>query len=143
MTTKRPWHLWLIGIIALLWNSYGAYDYVMTHTQNAAYMAAFSKIQLEYFYNLPTWSVASWAIAVWGGVLGAILLLFGKKLCTPVFLISLISLVTTNIYSYVISNGYKVMGGELTALVLPTVIFLVAIGLYIYAKVMSNKGILS
>lgn len=143
MTTKHPWHLWPVGIIALLWNAYGAFDYVMTHTQNAAHMAAFSTIQLEYFYNLPTWSIASWAIAVWGGVLGAILLLFGKKRCTTVFLISLISLVTTNIYSYVISNGYQVMGGELTVLALPTVIFLVAVSLYSYAKTMSNKGILN
>jgi hypothetical protein len=25
-----PWHLWLVGVLALLWNSFGAFDYVMT-----------------------------------------------------------------------------------------------------------------
>ena len=29
-----PKHLWIIGIVALLWNLMGAYDYVMTQTKN-------------------------------------------------------------------------------------------------------------
>ncbi len=29
-----PWHLWLTGVSALLWNSMGALDYFMTQTQN-------------------------------------------------------------------------------------------------------------
>ena len=39
MTVKTPWHLWAVGVIAVLWNAYGGYDYTMSMTQGAAYMA--------------------------------------------------------------------------------------------------------
>lgn len=29
-TTKAPWHLWGVGILGLLWNSFGVTDYPMT-----------------------------------------------------------------------------------------------------------------
>ena len=77
-TTKAPWHLWVVGIVGLLWSAMGAMDYVMTQTKNVEYMAAFTPEQLDFFYGLPTWIVASWSIAVWGGVVGAIFLLFRK-----------------------------------------------------------------
>jgi len=33
-----PWHLWVIGVVALVWSAMGALDYVMTQTRNEAYM---------------------------------------------------------------------------------------------------------
>ena len=47
MTTSTPWHLWAVGVVALLWNGYGGYDYVMTQTDNAAYMAQFTAEQVR------------------------------------------------------------------------------------------------
>ena len=47
---KTPWHLWAVGIISLLWNAFGAFDYVMTKLKNPAYMAAFTPEQQAYFY---------------------------------------------------------------------------------------------
>ena len=69
---RRPWHLVVVGILALLWNAMGAFDYTMTQTRNEAYMSRFTSEQLEYFYSFPSWAVATWATAVWGSVLGAI-----------------------------------------------------------------------
>ena len=37
---KAPWHLWVVGIIAVLFNSIGAFDYVMTMTQGASYLTS-------------------------------------------------------------------------------------------------------
>jgi len=71
-SVRAPWHLWVIGVIALLWNAVGAFDYVMTKTKNAAYMSAFTPEQLAFFYGFPAWVIAAWAIAVWGGVFGAL-----------------------------------------------------------------------
>jgi len=34
MIQKTPIHLWVVGILAILWNSIGAVDYLMTQTQN-------------------------------------------------------------------------------------------------------------
>ena len=50
-----PWHLWLIGIVGTLWNLMGAYDYLMTQTENEAYMSSFTPEQLEFFYGFPAW----------------------------------------------------------------------------------------
>lgn len=77
---RRPWHLWVVGIVAVLWDSMGAYDYLMTQTENEQYMSGFTPEQLEFFHGFPTWVVAFWALAIWGGLLGAFLLLFRKKL---------------------------------------------------------------
>ena len=69
-TAKTPWHLWVVGLFGLLWSAMGAMDYFMTQTRNAEYMAHFTPEQLEFFYGFPSWVVATWAVAVWGGVFG-------------------------------------------------------------------------
>ena len=38
--TKTPWHLWLIGVIAVLFNSIGVFDFVMSMAQGAKYQAS-------------------------------------------------------------------------------------------------------
>ena len=35
----RPKHLWIVGILSLLWNAMSAFDYKMTQTKNESYMA--------------------------------------------------------------------------------------------------------
>ncbi len=119
----------------------GAYDYLMTQTQNEAYMSNFSPEQLEYFYGFPTWLVAFWALAVWGGVLGAVLLVLRKKLAAGVLLVSFLSMVVTTIYNFGLSNGFEAMGGEFE-LVFSALIFVFALLLYLYAKAMKNRGVL-
>ncbi|MBA3270972.1 MAG: hypothetical protein H0T71_10715, partial [Acidobacteria bacterium] len=39
MTIKTPWHLWLVGVLAALFNAIGAFDYVMSLAQGSSYMA--------------------------------------------------------------------------------------------------------
>ena len=140
-TTKAPWHLWVVGIVGLLWSAMGAMDYVMTQTQNEEYMAAFTAEQLEFFYGFPVWVEASWAIAVWGGVVGAIFLLFRKSLAVTLFLVSFIAMVITSIHNYGLSNGLEVIG-DTFSLVFSAIIFLVALGLYLYARAMQQRGVL-
>ena len=138
---KPPVHLWIVGVIALLWSAVGAYDYLMTQTENAEYMARFTQEQLDYFYGFPAWIVACWAIAVWGGVLGSLLLLLRKKLAVPVYLASLLGMVITTIHNFFLSNGLDVMSGA-GQIMFTVLIFLVALGLYIYARAMQLRGIL-
>ena len=39
---KAPWHLWLIGIVTLLWNAGGLYDFLMTNWNAESYLAHFT-----------------------------------------------------------------------------------------------------
>ena len=141
LETKTPVHLWIIGVVALLWNAVGAVDYVMTQTKNEAYMGQFTAEQLEFFYGLPMLIVAAWAIAVWGGVLGSVLLLLRKRLAVWVFLVSFIAMVITSIHNYGLSNGLEAIGDPF-ALVFSAVIFVVALLLYLYSRNQMLRGIL-
>jgi len=140
-TVRTPWHLWVIGAIAVLWNAMGAFDYVMTETRNAAYMSAFTPEQLAFFYRLPGWVIAAWAIAVWGGILGALLLLLRRRLAVWVFLVSVVAMVVTTIHNYVLSNGLEIFA-DAGSHALTAAIFVIALGLFIYARAMSKRGVL-
>lgn len=137
---SAPRHLWVVGILALVWNLMGAVDYLMTELRIEAYMNQFTAEQLEFFYSLPAWLVAFWAIAVWGGVLGAILLLMRKKLAVPVFVVSFLCMVITTIHNYGFSGGADIVGG--LGLTMSAVIFVVALALIFYARAMARKGVL-
>jgi hypothetical protein len=141
-TVRAPWHLWVVGAISLLWNAVGAFDYVMTQTRNAAYMSGFTPEQLAYFYGFPAWVVAAWAIAVWGGVLGALLMLLRKRLAVRVFLVSLIALSATCFYNYGLTNGMEV-AGDAGSLAFSAVIYMTALALYSYSLAMQKRGVLA
>ena len=138
---RRPWHLWLIGVLALAWNSIGAFDYVMTETRNVSYMSAFTPDQLAYFYAFPMWAVATWALSVWGGVLGSVLLLLRRRLAVPVFALSLATMAASFFHNYVLTSGFKVMGGA-GALAFSGVIALVGAALLLYARKLSQSSVL-
>ncbi len=135
-----PWHLWVIGVVSLLWNGFGAFDYVMTQTANEAYMSSFTPEQLEFFYGFPVWFVALWALAVWGAALGSILLLLRSKYAGPLFMVSLGGTIVNAIYTYAFTIGFEIMGA--IGAVFSAVIVLVAALLVIYAKRMERRGVL-
>lgn len=137
---RTPWHFWLVGVLGLLWNSVGAYDYVMTQTRNESYMGQFTPEQLEFFYGFPTWVVASWAVAVWGGMLGALLLLFRKRLSVMVLLVSFLAMIVTSIHNFLLSNGLEVLGG--VGVGFSVFIFAFALGLWLYARAMARRRVL-
>ena len=33
VSARAPAHLWIVGILSLLWNAFGCYDYLMTNHQ--------------------------------------------------------------------------------------------------------------
>jgi ABC-type xylose transport system permease subunit len=132
----------VVGIIALLWNCIGAFDYLMTQTKNAAYMSGFPPEQLAFFYGLPVWVVAAWAIAVWGGVLGSVLLLLRRRLAVPVFLVSLVGLVISTFHNWALSNASEIFPDTFSR-VFTVVIFAIAVGLFFYARAMDKRGVLA
>ena len=140
--SSTPKHLWVVGVVALLWSAGGGYDYYMTQTHNEAYLSAFTPEQLDFFTSFPTWVVAAWAIAVWGGVLGSVLLLLRRKEAVWVYLASLSCLVITVIHNYGLSNGMEVMG-DAFSLGFTAVIFIIAVGLFLYARAMRDRKVLS
>jgi hypothetical protein len=140
VTTKTPWHLWVVGILGLLWSSMGVMDFVMTQTKNEAYMGSFPEEQLEFFYSFPMWVIICWAIAVFGELIGTLQILFRSKLAVPLFVVSLIGLIGTTIQNYGLSNGLEIMG--VGPAIFTGVIFAVSIFLLVYSMRMSKANVL-
>ena len=109
--------------------------------KNEAYMANFTPEQLEFFYSFPAWLVAFWAIAVWGGLIGAIFLLLRKRLAVPVLSASLVCMVVTAIHNYGFSNALEILGTF--GAVFTLVIFIVALALLLYARAIAERGVLT
>jgi len=137
-----PWHLWAIGVIGLLWNAMGAFDYVMTQTKNAPYMEMFTPEQLEYFTTFPTWVVASWAIAIWTAVLGSVLLLMRRRLAVFAFSVSFVAMVVTALHNFVLSSPNMIDISGVGAGVFSLAIFVVSALLLLYARGMRRGGVL-
>src|ERR1039458_10394440 len=125
-SAKTPWHLWVVGVVSLLWNSVGAMDFVMTQTKNKAYMSGFTPAQLDFYYGFPGWVVAAWGIAVWGGVLGSLFLLIRRRQAVHFFVASIIGMVLTDIRNFSAANGMKIMGGA-GALMFSAAIFVIGV----------------
>ncbi|MEL7343917.1 MAG: hypothetical protein AAFN59_03540 [Pseudomonadota bacterium] len=139
---RRPWHLWLVGIVSLIWNGLQAADYTMAKLQLPAYTAQMSTDQLAFFQGFPLWASATWAIAVWAALLGSILLLAREGAAAIVFAIALIAMLATGAYTLVLAQpNMLAMAGTGPAL-LSGLIILVGIGFWIYARAMRQRGIL-
>jgi hypothetical protein len=85
------------------------------------------------------WMEAVWAIGVWGGVLGAVLLLLRNKLALPAFLTSLIAFAVSVVYGQM-SGGSALMGT--TGMVFSGLIFVLGLIFVMYSRTMIRKGVL-
>ena len=68
--TPVPWHFWAVAVVSLVWNSYGGYDYTMSHLSGEAYyrQMGMTEAQITYMAAYPSWMHAVWAVGVWGSV---------------------------------------------------------------------------
>lgn len=137
-----PWHLWLVGILGLLWNGFGGYDYYMSQTAGDAYLRSMGMTdpQITYFNAMPAWMTAVWATGVWGAVVATVLLLMRSRYAFEAFAVSLAALMFSHVYTYLLSNGSQVFGGSM--LVMNIVITAAAILFLYYAARMRSAGVL-
>lgn len=144
MKAATPWHLWAVGVISLLWNAFGGYDFVMSVTQGETYWRASGMTQpmIDYFNAMPTWMYGPWVLGVWGAVAGSILLLMRSKLAVPAFALSLLGAVGSLVYG--LANPMPPLPEAMAMMTyMPWVIVLIAVILAWYAWTMSKKGVLS
>lgn len=140
-SARTPLHLWIVGGVATLWNAFGAFDYLMTQTRNEAYLAHFTDPQRAYFDSFPLWMEATWALGVWGGLLGSLLLLARSRHAVAAFAVSLFGLAVSTFYQYVLNSPAEDMK-TLAMIAMNLAIWAVAIGLLVYAMRMRRGGVL-
>ena len=140
---RAPWHLWVVGILMLLWNGMGAMDYVMTVSRNADYLTQFTPERLAFLEAFPGWAKGSWALAVWLYVIGTLLLLWRSRLAVRVLFSGFIFLLITTFHNLVLAEIPATETMSAGEMVFTLVIFVLSILQIVYAEFMRRKGVLT
>ena len=145
--SRTPIHLWIVGVFALLWNGFGAYDYIMTRTNGAAYLAEMmpgvdGAGYMAYINAFPIWVSAAWAIGVWAGLAGTILLLMRHRWAVPTLLLSFVGAVIGIGYQILKPSGIAEMERGFNAYV-GYLVIAIALGLFLYARAMRTRNVLA
>lgn len=145
--TRAPLHLWIVGVVSLLWNLFGANDYFQTQSGNLDYirdavepMGIAAEDAIAYFQSFPVWADIFWAFGVWGALGGSILLLMRSKFAVWAFALSLLGLAVMTGYQLIVPQPEWTKGGFMT--VINIIIWSIATFLLIYARSMEKKGVL-
>ena len=142
-TSNKPGAaFWIISIIALLWNIMGVSRYLMQAYKTESFRAEFTETQLALIDSTPAWLTGVFAIAVFAGLLGCLLLLLRKKLATPLFAISLLAVLVQMGYSWFGTNTIELFG-TVNGIVMPLIVIVIALFLYMYSKKAAKKGLIS
>jgi hypothetical protein len=112
--------------------------YIAQVTMSAETLQAMPENERALYESAPTWATAAFAIAVWGGVLGSILLLIRKKWATAVFIVSFIGIVVQMIHSFFISNSFEVYGPG--GLAMPIMVLVFGAGLIWFSRKADANG---
>ena len=132
-----PWHLWLVGVLTLLFNAMGILSYTTTKVEMLAEMGMTPE-QIAFMNSYPAWASALWALGVWGAFAGSVLLLLRSRFAVPAMLVALLGLIGTTIYNY----GMAEVPASMEAPVLDVAIWAVTLFLLVYARTMRAVGVL-
>ena len=139
---KPPRHLWAVGVIAVLFNAIGVFDFVMSMARGAEYMASvgMTPAQIAHYQEMPAWMMAVWAIGVWGAMAGSVLILLRNKLAAPVFAVSLAAFLVSVFYTYVLTDGGRIMG---QAMAITSVVITALLVFFLwYSRLMAKRNVL-
>lgn len=128
-TTKPPFWFWIVSVLALIWNGLGVMQYLGRAFITDEMIAALpEEAQTEFLVEYPVWYTAAFAIAVFCGVLGALLLLLRKKWAHLLFILSAFGAIVQHIYLFINVEM------NLKQLIMPILVITVCLFLIWFAK---------
>jgi hypothetical protein len=141
--TDTPWHFWPIVTIALLWHVVGALDYSAIQYDWRPWLNVMGTEQRLFVEGMPDWIDGSWAVSVWFGLLGA-LLLAGRVAFAPLVLaISMFGGILVAVWlTFLADPSILSLGGWIVlASLWITVVFSVL--LWLYARDLHRQGVVA
>ena len=140
-TNKPGIAFWIIGIIALLWNAMGVYNYLIQAYQTEAYTSSLNEAQLALMESMPSWNTALFAIAVFSGLIGTILMLMCKKSAVSLFIISFVTATVNQLYWLFGTNAAEVFSESMPYL-MPILVIVFCLFLVWYSRSQKANGVL-
>ena len=128
----------VVSVLGLLWNGFGVYMYLDKVGMFRDPLAGLSPAHVELARSVPAWVTGAFAIAVFAGFFGSLLMVAGKRLAAPLLLLSLLAVIVQSIWVILVSNARAVEGGM--AVVMPLLITCVAALLVWLAAKANGRG---
>ena len=137
-TVRRiHWSFWVIGAVALIWNAAGVINFFAQ--MNPDVLAAYRVSERAIVEGRPAWATGAFAIAVFGGTLGCLLLLLRKSAACYVFIASLLGVIVTIAHSLGVGIDFGL--GEILGIILMPLV--VAVFLIWYSKLAEGRDWIS
>jgi hypothetical protein len=131
---------WIISIVTLIWNVMGLINYVMQMNPEA--LSSYPESHRAIIEGRPWWATGGFAIAVFGGTLGCLLLLLKKSMAKILFIVSLLGVFVTMMHTLgVLSSITEFSAFEIVMMVVMPLV--VAAFLIWYSKLAERKSWIS
>lgn len=91
------WSFWVLAVFALLWNVLGSLNYL--GQMNADLVATMPETHRAIIEGRPAWATGGFAVSVFAGALGGLLLLLRKSAAFYLFVASLLGAMVTMIHT--------------------------------------------
>ena len=130
------WSFWIICVVTLIFNVMGVINYFAQ--MNADSLASFPEVYRPIIEGRPAWATSAFAIAVFGGSLGCLLLLLRKSAAFYVLIASLLGVIVSMMHIFGVAgfSSFVIWMGVLMQLVVTA--FLIW-----YSKLAERKGWIS
>jgi hypothetical protein len=128
-TEKLAIPSWFNTVVAfaLVWNLVGIVFFVGGLFTTPEMVAELPQAQQDIHHATPGWAIGAFAVAVFGGLLGCIVLLIKKTLALPLLIISLLGILVQMFHAFFIVNSFAVFGPGGT--IMPIMVIVIAIAL--------------
>lgn len=128
MSTGLKVFAWLM----VLWNGIGVAAFFSQLMMTPEMIAQLPEAQQAAYRDIPVWTYSAYALAVFGGLTGSILLALGKKLAFPVLVISLAGVIVQQYYNFVVIDAISIMGWGIV--VMPVIVTSIALLLVLISQ---------
>lgn len=133
--TKARRHFWVIGVLALLWYTLGAFTIQLAEIGQLPGIRA---DEVAYYAARPLWLKISTGFATYGSLLGAILLLARRRWAMPIFTLALWVILLNNAVE--LWNGTSRVYANTGAAVVTCIIVAIAVFMVWYSRRMQKRG---
>ena len=137
IVSRVHWSFWVITSLMLVWNVMGCINFLLQ--MNPEMVASYRESEQAIISGRPGWATAAFALAVFGGALGCLLLMLKRSVAFYFFIASLVGVVVTMIHA--LGTGIDFGIGEIVGIIImPVGIAVFLIG---YSTYVDRKGWLS
>ena len=136
-TRKAPWHLPVIGGLAVLWSLLGVIALKAKNTRFAPYMNQMPELSREFIYELPIWVLGLRGVAVFATLVGAVFLI--RKRLAAIRMLAIGATFT------ILATGFSFAGGapdDTTIHAVSVFTIVVSVLLLYYAQTWAKFGVL-